>query len=750
MGASAVVVVASLPLAPASATSSVCSKTTPALGEEITCEAWDTGEGWATQQDVTIPSGSGLTAANYIQFTVKGAGGAGGATSGAAGGKGAQVTGYVSLSGVDKTQPLQVQAGAGGYPPNGIVGGGGGGGGASALRVNIGGTSTYLVIAGGGGGGAGYVTGGAPGSGVGGNGAYANTEAGGSGASASFGGASAEGGGGGSGGTGGAGGGHSPLGPSQGCNDDGSTAGTGATMTSTQTLAMFGENGGGACYNNPGSYPTSGGGGGIGYGGGGGGGAAVAHGVMAPTGGGGAGGSYADPARGSSVAYAPNGGSGGAVLTVGSIGQVIFTFLNVLPPPTVTTSSLANGTVGSPYSQVLAATGGSGTYPNWQVTSGSLPVGLALNQATGTVYGTPTAAGTSTFSVTVTDSDAATSAAASLTLTVTAGGGGGGGGSSESSGDSSASAAPTPSASASASASASVAPSAPSRLEPAAPGSNPNLPAGGLPAGGSVLLVNGQSVPLTVSPNAPMDPVALVFTAPGLNMRLEGRGDQNDPLGLTSKQALILQSEGGSGSATAARSAVLAKTKVKPVARTSGDGFAPRTPVKLYLLTVGYLGEVTTDASGAFAGSVPIPPGITPGVYTLQANGFAPDFSVRSLSIGVLVKPTAGRTATVRTQVYFEVLSPALSDAAKASLRKVASKAKSGAGVVRSVVVGYVQPTNASGNDQSLSGARADAVAAYLRSLGVKGVYVVRGDGKASQSGATARRVNVAVTYRLG
>ena len=35
----------------------------------------------------------------------------------------------------------------------------------------------------------------------------------------------------------------------------------------------------------------------------------------------------------------------------------------------------------------------------------------------------------------------------------------------------------------------------------------------------------------------------------------------------------------------------------------------------------------------------------------------------------------------------------------------------------------------------------------FLRSLGVKGEFDVRGSGVASQNGATARRVNVSVTY---
>lgn len=184
-------------------------------------------------------------------------------------------------------------------------------------------------------------------------------------------------------------------------------------------------------------------------------------------------------------------------------------------------------------------------------------------------------------------------------------------------------------------------PSSPQRLDEVPLGSNPNLPASGLARGASLLLVDGQPSPVTVKPDAAANPTGLVYSAPGLNMRLAGRGDQDDLLGLTPKQALILQSEPAAQSQASSESGVRAKVKVKPTALTSGDGFAPVTPVKLYLLTVGYLGTVTTDTSGAFDGSVPVPAGIQPGSYTLQANGFAPDYSVRSLSIGVVVTSTA-------------------------------------------------------------------------------------------------------------
>jgi hypothetical protein len=77
--------------------------------------------------------------------------------------------------------------------------------------------------------------------------------------------------------------------------------------------------------------------------------------------------------------------------------------LVVAPPPvpTVTTTSLPGGTVGSAYSQSLAATGGTPPYA-WSLDAGTLPAGLTLSPG-GTLSGTPTSAGGSTFTVRVTD-----------------------------------------------------------------------------------------------------------------------------------------------------------------------------------------------------------------------------------------------------------------------------------------------------------------------------------------------------------
>ena len=87
---------------------------------------------------------------------------------------------------------------------------------------------------------------------------------------------------------------------------------------------------------------------------------------------------------------------------------------NVKYPPTITTASLPNGEVGKIYNQTLEATG-SDTI-TWSVTSGSLPDGLSLN-SDGTITGTPTAEGTSTFTVKAENSVGSDSKELMLTVT---------------------------------------------------------------------------------------------------------------------------------------------------------------------------------------------------------------------------------------------------------------------------------------------------------------------------------------------
>ena len=94
--------------------------------------------------------------------------------------------------------------------------------------------------------------------------------------------------------------------------------------------------------------------------------------------------------------------------------------LTIAAPPTITTASpLPNGEVGIAYSETVEASGGSGTYTTWSITSGTLPGGLSLGSSTGVISGTPTIATTTTITVRVTDSLGGIGAG-SLSLTIAA------------------------------------------------------------------------------------------------------------------------------------------------------------------------------------------------------------------------------------------------------------------------------------------------------------------------------------------
>lgn len=79
-----------------------------------------------------------------------------------------------------------------------------------------------------------------------------------------------------------------------------------------------------------------------------------------------------------------NGESGGIIVTV----------------PAIITESLPEGMAGQTYTAKLEATGNNIT---WSVTEGTLPDGLALNESTGEITGTPSAAGEFKFTVTATN-----------------------------------------------------------------------------------------------------------------------------------------------------------------------------------------------------------------------------------------------------------------------------------------------------------------------------------------------------------
>jgi hypothetical protein len=86
--------------------------------------------------------------------------------------------------------------------------------------------------------------------------------------------------------------------------------------------------------------------------------------------------------------------------------------ITVNPYPQIPFQTLASGSVGTPYSQMITLTGGTAPF-QWSVydgpiitgyeVGGSVPDGLSLNASTGTISGTPTGGGTWYFEATATD-----------------------------------------------------------------------------------------------------------------------------------------------------------------------------------------------------------------------------------------------------------------------------------------------------------------------------------------------------------
>lgn len=121
------------------------------------------------------------------------------------------------------------------------------------------------------------------------------------------------------------------------------------------------------------------------------------------------------------AAYSPYAGAGTDGKDIGANIDLIATLTAGVRSSTnytaasITTSSLPSATVGTAYSQQLVGTSAS-DFQIWHVTSGALPPGVGLSLG-GTLSGTPTVSGTSTFTVEMLDA-AQQYSSATLSLTV--------------------------------------------------------------------------------------------------------------------------------------------------------------------------------------------------------------------------------------------------------------------------------------------------------------------------------------------
>lgn len=92
--------------------------------------------------------------------------------------------------------------------------------------------------------------------------------------------------------------------------------------------------------------------------------------------------------------------------SVGSIDTQEYT-VTINDTVSITTTSLPDWTLGEAYNETVETTGGTAPL-TFSLTTGTLPDGLLLNSSTGAITGTPTTAGTSSFTVQVLDTAGAT------------------------------------------------------------------------------------------------------------------------------------------------------------------------------------------------------------------------------------------------------------------------------------------------------------------------------------------------------
>ncbi|PYP87630.1 MAG: hypothetical protein DMF61_09775 [Blastocatellia bacterium AA13] len=100
-------------------------------------------------------------------------------------------------------------------------------------------------------------------------------------------------------------------------------------------------------------------------------------------------------------------GGGGAGQFFGDLSTNVAIAVGTSNPLSISTTSLAGGTVNVAYGAQVTATGGSTPYA-WSIIGGALPANVIINSSSGVITGTPTAAGISTFTVQVRDNQGAT------------------------------------------------------------------------------------------------------------------------------------------------------------------------------------------------------------------------------------------------------------------------------------------------------------------------------------------------------
>ena len=163
-----------------------------------------------------------------------------------------------------------------------------------------------------------------------------------------------------------------------------------------------------------------------------------------------------------------------------------------------------------------------------------------------------------------------------------------------------------------------------------APSPSPEPIPSPIPPGGSLLQVDGRTVPVDVQPRP--GNAGLRVQGEGWDMTLDGLNRDGQPLGVNRQGALV--TDIGSG------------------VRMGGSGFQPGSQIGFFLdppvvpsTSTAYranvattdLGDITINADGRYSATIEMPDDIAPGPHVLQAVGVGTSGERRVLSLGIVV-----------------------------------------------------------------------------------------------------------------
>jgi phosphodiesterase/alkaline phosphatase D-like protein/outer membrane protein OmpA-like peptidoglycan-associated protein len=184
--------------------------------------------------------------------------------------------------------------------------------------------------------------------------------------------------------------------------------------------------------------------------------------------------------------------------------------------------------------------------------------------------------------------------------------------------------------------------------------------------------------------------------------------------------------------------------------RLTGSGFKPNSLVLVSLFSEPIMvGNIATDANGAFDASLPIRDYGLVGLHTIQVNGYTPEGQVRSANLPVIFQVTT--TKSLGATYSFNPDSSAITAKTLTAIKAFLKKVPKGATNIKVGSIGYIYSASAkvSKAEVALSQARAAAIVAQFKKLGLKASFKVFGAGRSLPGNPTPRRVDVAVTYMV-